>query len=199
VGLVSLQAINIAKTNADMVMFEPIPTHVRAIKYNLVDLNQEVNLTVNKSALSDRDGKTALFVDATNYGRSSLLQSRFDLTQSQVIEIELTNTAQYFSRKLKNYDNYVIKGDAEGFDSWICANIPIKIWKNTICAVIELSAWENVEKRHIEQIFSIRSESFKWSWQANSIQIANFDEVRDFWLGGSGVQKNLFLSQGDRC
>jgi hypothetical protein len=111
----------------------------------------------------------------------------------------LTNTAEYFSHELKNYDNYVIKCDAEGFDSLICANIPTRIWKNTICAVVEISAWENVEKSHVEHILSIWSELFKWSWQANSVQISNFDEVRDFWLGESNMQQNLFLSQGNRC
>lgn len=75
VGLVSLQTINIAKTNADIIMFEPISTHVRAIKHNLTNLKQKVNITVNESALSDRDGKASLFIDSANYGRSSLLQS----------------------------------------------------------------------------------------------------------------------------
>lgn len=193
VGLVSLQAINIAKTSSDVVLFEPFPKNITSLKYNMANSCLSKNITIHEFALADTSGKTTMFIDTTNFGKSSINKSKFNSNHS--LEIEMTNTAKFFNNSIKTYDNYVIKCDAEGSDAVICANIPKRIWEKTICATIEISAWNTVKKKHVDHLCRLWGELFTWSWQGNLDQISNYDEVKNFWTGKSQAQKNLFLRQ----
>ena len=65
VGLITLQAMNIAKTQNDIFLFESIPRHVAAMRHNLKSLR---NINVNQFAVSNRDGISEIFTELENRG-----------------------------------------------------------------------------------------------------------------------------------
>jgi hypothetical protein len=71
-GLMTLQVMNIAKTNNDCVLFEPIPRHFQALESNL---KLEEKVKKYNLALSDVNGEATIFTQSNNHGNSSTIQS----------------------------------------------------------------------------------------------------------------------------
>lgn len=191
-GLVTLQAMNLWKTNIEIFLFEPIPRHVSAIKHNLGNFP---NIHINEFALSEKNGVTEIFTMATNHGNTSLLGSAVPSAVPITTQIELVDTAEYCDRFLHEFDNYVIKCDTEGMDALILSRIPDRIWQNVEVAVIEVWALPEIREQDVTRLLSM-CQDFKYaSWNPKSLERISLNEISEYWLSKSGAIRNLFLSK----
>ena len=188
-GLVALQAINIAGSNAEIFLFEPVPRHAYAVSQNLKSLP---NTHLNEFALSDKNGEAEIFTDTLNHGNTSLFNSAAPFAEIKT-QIKLVDTLEYCSDFLKIFDSYVIKSDTQGMDALILSRIPNWIWKKCECAVIEVWALPEINKKHVEDLL-VKIQKFEFiDWTPKS-QKKTLHEISEFWLNKSGAQRNLFLS-----
>ena len=193
-GLVTLQAMNLSNTNNKVFLFEPLPRHASAIKYNLSNLS---NIHLHKFALSDKNGEADIFTESTNHGNSSLLNSVVPEIGMISTKIQLVDTTEYCNEFLNNFEKYVIKCDTQGMDALILSRFPERIWKNCESAIIEVWALTEVCKRDVDGLLSMCQEFEYVGWHPNVVEKnkIEFNEVADFWLSESGSFRNLFLSK----
>jgi FkbM family methyltransferase len=195
VGLVALQAMNISKTRNDVFLFEPLPGNVIAIKHNFMNLSKKVNIKINQFALYDKNCTAQIYTDSANYGKTSLSKPIFQITNMLQTRVKLVDTREYFDKYLKNYDNYVIKCDAEGSDALICSKIPYTVWKNVESAIIEILAGPNVIETDVDHLLNMWQHFDFISFQSSSNQNINLNQVKEFWLSKSNSTRNLFLGK----
>jgi FkbM family methyltransferase len=192
-GLVTLQAMNLSNTSAEVFLFEPVPRHASAIKKNLRNL---LNINVNEFGLSDKNGQADIFTEATNYGNTSLLNSVVPEIGMISTQIQLVETKKYCNKFLNNFDRYIIKCDTQGMDALILSRIPEPIWKNCVSAVIEVWALDEISNQDVETLLSMLQEFEHVAWQFNTRkEKIELSEVSEFWLSKSGSHRNLFLSK----
>lgn len=191
-GLVTLQAMNLSKTNIEVFLFEPISRHVSAIKYNLRNLPK---IQINEFALSDKNGDSEIFTQTTNFGNTSLLESVVPSDKLIKNQVKLVNTTEYCDNFLTKFDNYVIKCDTQGMDALILSRIPNRIWQSTEVAIIEVWALPEICEQDVIHLLAM-CENFKYiSWYPKSQERIGLDEIRQYWLSKSGTFRNLFLSK----
>ena len=194
-GLVTLQAMNLSNTPAEVFLFEPIPRHASAIKKNLRNLS---NINVNEFGLSDKNVQVDIFTQATNHGNTSLLKSVVPEIGMISTKIQLVETTAYCNKFLNNFDRYIIKCDTQGMDALILSRIPKSIWKNCITSVIEVWALDNISKQDVETLLFMFQEFEYVAWQLTRPtrkEKTELSEVSEFWLSKSGSSRNLFLSK----
>jgi FkbM family methyltransferase len=192
-GLVTLQAMNLSTTLAEVFLFEPVPRHTSAIKKNLRNLS---SIHVNEFGLSDKNGESTIFTEATNHGNTSLLNSVIPEIGMISTQIQLVETTTYCNKFLNNFDRYVIKCDTQGMDALILSRIPDWVWKNCESAIIEVWALDEISKKDVEALLSMCQEFEYVAWQPNNRkEKIGLSEVSEFWLSKSGAHKNLFLSK----
>jgi len=192
-GLVTLQAMNLSNTLAEVFLFEPVPRHTSAIKKNLRNLS---SIHVNEFGLSDKNGEANIFTEATNHGNTSLLNSLVSEIGMISTQIQLAETTTYCNKFLKNFNRFVIKCDTQGMDALILSRIPDWVWKNCESAIIEVWALDEISKKDVEALLSMCQEFEYVSWQPNNRKVKiGLSEVSEFWLSKSGASKNLFLSK----
>jgi FkbM family methyltransferase len=189
-GLVALQVINISGSNAEIFLFEPVPRHAFAISQNLKSLT---NTHLNEFALSDKNGEAEIFTDTLNHGNTSLFNSAAPFAKIKT-QIKLVDTLEYCNNFLKTFDSFVIKSDTQGMDALILSRIPNWIWQKCECAVIEVWALPEINKKHVEDLL-VKIQKFEFvGWTPKSQKKIAFHEISEFWLNKSGAQRNLFLS-----
>jgi FkbM family methyltransferase len=191
-GLVTLQAMNLSKTSIEVFLFEPIPRHVSAIKHNLGNFS---NIHINEFALSNKNGNSEIFTQATNHGNTSLLESVVPSDELIRTRIEIIDTAEYCDSFLEGFDNYVIKCDTQGMDALILSSIPNRIWQNTEVAIIEVWALPEIREQDVTHLLAMCKNFNYANWNPNSQEKISLDEIREYWLGRSGTYRNLFLSK----
>ena len=140
-GLVTLQAMNIAKTNNDIFVFEPIPRHISAIRTNLAKFSK---VHINEFALSDKNGTAKIFTEFSNRGNSSLFDSVIPEKKMITTEIKLVDTREFCEGFLLEFDYYVIKCDTQGMDALILSRLSNRVWENCVSAVVEVWALPRV-------------------------------------------------------
>ena len=189
-GLVSLQAMNLAETDNEVFLFEPVPSNAIAIRRNLSSFK---GIHVNVLALSDKNEKSQIYTEATNRGKTSMLNSIISPVGQIVTDIELVDTEQFCNEFLTRFDCYVIKCDTEGMDALILSRIPIRIWKSVECAVIEVWALPSISALDVDKCLSMFEQFNFISWNSKSCDELTLNDVKDFWLSKTSLQKNLFL------
>lgn len=194
-GLVTLQCINLARTDPEVFLFEPIPRHAMAINRNL-GLSPRIHL--NEFAFSRENGTTEIFTQATNQGNTSLFQSVVPTGTQVKTQIELVDTAEYFqnAESLRNsFETYVIKCDTQGMDALILSRIPESIWRKTEAAVIEVWALPEVIDEDVTNLLAML-DHFEFSgWDSKTRNSLDLNEIRTFWLSKTSESRNLFLSR----
>jgi len=192
-GLVTLQAMNLSNTLAEVFLFEPVPRHTSAIKKNLRNLS---SIHINEFGLSDKNVEATIFTEAKNHGNTSLLKSVVPEIGMISTQIKLVETTAYCNKFLKNFDRYVIKCDTQGMDALILSRIPDWIWKKCVSAIIEVWALDEISKKDVEALLSMCQEFDYVAWQPNNRkEKIGLSDVSEFWLSKSGAFRNLFLSK----
>jgi FkbM family methyltransferase len=197
IGLVTLQAMNLAKSDNEVFCFEPIPQHVTALRNNLSELSKKVRVNIQEFGLSDKNGTATIFTEKTNRGNSSLLQSVVPENGRTQSEIRLVDTKTHFENNFMGFTSFVIKCDTQGMDALILSRIPNLIWENTICAEIEVWALPSILTEDVDTLLCALNKFDLKSWSPNEIQEADIEEIRAYWLGKSGTWRNLYLSKSN--
>jgi FkbM family methyltransferase len=194
-GLITLQAMNLSRTDNEVFLFEPVPRHASAIKQNLRSL---AGIHVLEFALSDRNGEAHIFTEESNQGNSSLLNSVVRENGMVRTQVQLVETKQYFKENINSFERYVLKCDTQGLDALILSRLPEYIWKNCECAVIEVWSLDEISEADVDTLLLNCRDFDSISWNPGEMQEdkIGLDEVREFWLSKSGLQKNLFLKNG---
>jgi FkbM family methyltransferase len=194
-GLITLQAMNLAKTSNEVHLFEPVPRHVQSIKNNIEPLRRNSNINVHGVALSDRNGSSRIYIETSNQGNSSLLASVVPYNNQAFAEIELVETSEFFRSALLDYDRYVIKCDTQGMDALILSRIPSQVWEKVECALIEVWALEEIQEIDVRNLVKKWNSFSSISWISGSSWKVSLDDVQDFWLSKTGFYRNLYLSR----
>jgi FkbM family methyltransferase len=191
-GLVTLQAMNLSKTKNEIFLFEPLPRHSVAIKHNLRNLP---NVHNNNFGLSNKNSNSEIFTEITNYGNTSLFQTLVPESKQIKTSIKLVGVIEYCEKFLNRFDSYVIKCDTQGMDALILSRIPLRIWQNTVAAVIEIWAVPEVSEIDVTNLLA-KIQSFEHGrWHPKSAKKVDFNEVGEFWMSKTGQSRNLFLSR----
>lgn len=191
-GLVSLQAMNLSKTDNFLYLFEPIPQYAQAIKTNLSLIS---NVKICNFALSDRNSESWIYTEAANHGNTSIYENTVPSINRVKQSIQLTDTAEFFQSNLANFDNYIIKCDTQGMDALILSRIPESVWQRTQAAIIEVTALPQIVIEDVDALLERIATFSTVTWHANKNEKIKISEIRDFWLSKSERHKNLYLQR----
>ena len=197
-GLVTLQALNLSKSDCDVYLFEPHPLHVEALRFNLGKKANLNNIHIQDFALSDRNGIATFFTEKSNRGNTSIYSKLVGSQTRDKLKIKIVNTEEYFKERLNNYSNIIIKSDTEGQDSIVLSNLSQNIWRLVDLAVIEVWAHEEVVKNDVERLtriwYDLKFEFF-WITKSGNLILSSLTEVKNFWISGNNSQKNILVKK----
>jgi FkbM family methyltransferase len=194
-GLISRQVRNLLGKEISMILVEPIPMHVEAIRLNLEEFHLEQNVSIIQGALGDIDGVAEIYIQESNRGNTSLLHEAIMKHQSKAMGINLIDTEKFSNEKLDKFKNIVLKSDTQGFDAKILSRIPPKAWSSINSAVIEVWALPEVELSDIVRLIGIWRDlgKFKFYSSSNTSIELTLEEIELLWSSKSGKSMNLRL------
>jgi FkbM family methyltransferase len=198
-GIVSIQSMNLVDTNSDLFLFEPLPKHFSALRFNLGHLKGNGKVTANEFALGDKDETTTIFTQLSNYGNSSLVESVVPASEQIQTEIKVVDAKTYAIKHLAHYSSLVIKCDTQGMDPLILSRIPESIWDKVNHAVVEIWALPEIEIKHVERLIAM------WSGFQVELEMlspikkrkvhVSLPDLKKIWLEKSYTQGNLYLTR----
>lgn len=189
VGLVSLQTLNLSRTQHETLVFEPVSNHLSAIKFNL---RHKSNVSFNNFALSDHNGESKIYIQYSNRGNSSLFKSVVPENQRSEELITLVDTTEFFESCLIHFDAFVIKSDIQGMDASILSRIPDQFWQKTNCAIIEVWALPEIHASDVHIVLQ-KIKNFR-NISLGKTKIDDLEDLQSFWLNKTKNQNNLYLS-----
>jgi len=195
-GLISRQVRNLLGKEISMILVEPIPMHIEAIRFNLEKYHSGQDILIIQGALSNVDGPSEIYVQESNRGNSSLLQHAMMEHQSEKLNVQLIDTLKFSNEYLSNFENIVLKSDTQGFDAKILSQIPPNVWSSIKSAVIEVWALPEVEHSDVTRLINTWQNLaiFKF-YSSSSISLElTLEEVQLMWCSKSGKSMNLRLT-----
>lgn len=193
IGIVTLQTLGLAQTNAVVIMVEPLPLHIMCIESNIIDLAKTNNIHLYPFALGKTNGNTRAFTESGNNGNTTLNSNIIPSEKSLVSEITMRKTEDFVQEALLGYSHYVLKSDLQGYDAVVLASIPKDIYDRTEAAVVEIWALEEIKPSDIRRCLDLWGSFSQMSWSFNPMTKISQSEVADFWLNRSGESRNLFM------
>lgn len=190
-GIVTLQAMNLAKTSNACILFEPSNLYAAAIKKNLSNLQFKV--TVNEFALSNFDGEATLYIQNSNRGNSSLIEAVIPISEKSNEKVKIRDTREFFNFELTSFKRFVIKCDTQGYDALILSRIPPAAWSKVDAAVIEVWALPSINESDVNILLSKLSEFSCVSWDSDFTNNLDLDILAKFWLSKTSESRNLFI------
>lgn len=196
VGLITLQSINLSEvTNCRLIMLEPLPGHIDAIRQNVSLLATENEVEVCHFALADQDAEAFIYTQSSNHGNSSLVKSAVPGNERSRTTIRIRNTEEFAREYLHQSEHYVIKCDTQGRDAMISSRLPKRIWDETMTALIEIWAINEIEETDVVNCIELWKTFDRVSWSSHGKDRVSLSAVAEFWLSKSGEVRNLFLGR----
>jgi FkbM family methyltransferase len=193
-GLVSRQVLNLSGSNCDLVLVEPIPNHVNAIKANLKNSGCDNQISIIEAALGASTGELEISIENSNRGNSSFLPSAMPASGIRKMIVKTLAVEDFFQTYLSNFDKFIIKSDTQGYDSKILSLLPQEFWDKCGGAVIEIWALPEIEPVPVQNLLKMWSGYSNYNWAPNSSAPTTIKEIETFWLSKSGKSRNLFLN-----
>lgn len=195
-GLVTLQTMRYAQTQNVVLMVEPLPNHVQAIRRNLQTLQTFSPLFhIFEFALGRESGYVDIFTEENNHGNSSLLLDAMENSQHFQKKIAVKKSEDFFSQYFDALDYIVIKSDLQGMDAYVLSKIPIDKFESIQSAVVEVWALPEINPVDVDKFIDAISFSHSLGWSENSLGKLSPKIVREFWLSKSGLAKDLFIKK----
>lgn len=195
-GLVTLQTMRYAQTQNVVLMVEPLPNHVQAIRRNLQTLQTNSYLFhIFEFALGRESGYVDIFTDENNHGNSSLFLNAMENSPHLQKKIAIKRSEDFFSQYLGAFDYIVIKSDLQGMDACVLSKIPIEKFESIQSAVVEVWALPEINPMDVDKFIDAISFSHSLGWSEKSIGKLSPKIVREFWLSKSGLAKDLFIKK----
>ncbi len=190
-GLVTLQAMNLSKTQNDCILIEPVRSHAAAIRSNFS--NSLFNFSVKEFALSDRNGITEIYKQESNRGNSSLIAEVVPIIEIITETVQTYDSQEFFGAEMNLYDSIVLKCDTQGYDALILSRIPNSVWDKVDSAVIEVWALPFIDASHVKEFLDKLVDFSRVGWNSEEIAKVPLEDVADFWLSKTSKSRNLFL------
>jgi FkbM family methyltransferase len=195
-GLITRQAMSLAKSPHEYFLFEPIPAHLEAISRNFADSPANTPVHIEPFGFGKKNGKALFYTEAVNFGNSSLFQGAMLLPEHGIeTEVELVEPKVYFDNFGSEFASFAIKSDTQGMDAFILSRIPRRIWERVERAAIEVWAFPEVAREDVERLISLWGAFEYISWEPTLKARIDLTEIADFWTSKSGSERNLFLSR----
>ncbi len=176
---------------------EPIDKHVSAIKYNLEKWIKSNQVGIYPYAIDSTSSKNLIHTANDNSGNSSLLDYLPPNRPSSTSEI-LTKSAQNFESMFYSPAyKFLIKCDIQGMDAKVLSLFSKPFWSQTLGCVVEIWALPSVNEEHVEMLMDLWQSFNHFSWDISLEIKTNLQEVKDFWLSGSGATRNLFITKSN--
>lgn len=193
-GLVTLQIINRVRKSYEYYLFEPLPKHVHAIQHNLSTVSGAFTLHIHEVALSGKNGTAKFYTEGLNFGNSSFLQDSIVNQSEQIVtEVPTRDTAELFENFENKFARLFIKSDTQGMDACILARLPTGVWDRVERAAIEILALPEIDPEDVTNVLAKFSHFRRLSWDAGMESHASLEEIQNFWMSATGLEKNLFL------
>lgn len=194
-GLISRQFLTKSSEYIDHAwIVEPIEKHVSAINYNLAKWTESKKVRIFPYALDSTSSKSIIHIANDNSGNASLFDYLPPNRPSSTAEI-LTKSAQDFESMVYSPEyKFLIKCDIQGMDAKILSLFSELFWAQTLGCVVEIWALPSVSKEHVEILINLWDSFNHFSWDTSPKIDTTLQEVKDFWLSGSGATKNLFIN-----
>jgi FkbM family methyltransferase len=184
-GLVTKQVVRLCGSKCSLVLVEPIPNHVRAIRANLIELQQSNQIRIVEAALDEVTGERKIQIQVSNRGNSSFLSSAMPNSKVKELTVKVLAVQEFFDEFLKGFEKFVIKSDTQGFDSKILSLLPADVWSKCEGAVIEVWALPEIELKYVEKLMCTWGHFSEFNWAADGSAPTNLREIRSFWLSTS--------------
>ena len=193
-GLVSRQVINLSGSNCDLVLAEPIPNHINAIKANIRNFEGYNKISIIEAALGTSNGELEISIEDSNRGNSSFLESAMPSSGIRKLKAKTLAVGDFYQIYLTSFDSFVLKSDTQGYDSLILSQFPLEFWNKCQGAVIEVWALPEIDAAPVRRLLNMWSRYWNYNWAPDGSDPASIDEIEIFWLSKSGKSRNLFLS-----
>jgi FkbM family methyltransferase len=195
-GLIARQVRNLLGQDISMILVEPIPKHVEAIRLNLEKFHLGANVSIVQGALSNVDGVSEIYIQESNRGNTSLLRQAMMQHKSEKLDVQLIDTLKFSGEYLSKFKHIVLKSDTQGFDAKILSQIPPKVWSSIKTAVIEIWALPEIEHDDIARLINTWRNLAKYRFYDSSktgLELT-LEEVQLIWGSKSGKSLNLRLT-----
>jgi FkbM family methyltransferase len=113
-GYYALLAAKSAGPNGKVYAFEPDPLNTAWLFKN-IQANQLENIFLIPAAVSNRNGKSQFFRDASNLGGHSLVSSNLQTTMDNIVEVETLRMDDFLASKGEKAV-HMIKMDIQGYE-----------------------------------------------------------------------------------
>jgi len=192
IGYYTLIAARLVGENGKVFAFEPDPTNFQLLRKN-VSINCYENVIAVQKAVSDRTGKTKLYLSKDNPGDHRIYES-YDRRQS--IEIEAIRLDDYF----KNYERKIdfIKMDVQGAEEFVIRGMPLVLQKNRNIEIV-IEFWPIGLKRsgvepeeHLKSLVECSFKIYDINEQKRKVELSTIGELVKTYKDRS---TNLFLTR----
>lgn len=194
VGLSTIQILNISQTNSPVILVEPLSQACDAIAQNLANLKSKNKNTICNFALGSKDETNLIYTEISNAGNTSLIKALVPKINFTKQKVSVKSTQWFCKEYLSEPSSLVIKCDTQGYDAEILGNVPKQYWNKVQALVVEIWASNFVNLSDVDLCISLWSDFNFVSWRGTFEKIS-WSEVKKFWVSGSGLSKNLYLSK----
>lgn len=174
---------------------EPIERHVSAIEFNLAKWTESNQVRVFPYALDSASSKNLIHIANDNSGNASLFDYLSPNRPSTTTEILTKSVQEFESMVYSSKYKFLIKCDIQGMDAKVLSLFSKSFWSQTLGCVVEIWALPSVNEDHVEILIDLWRSFDHFSWDSSLKIKTNLQEIKDFWLSGSGATKNLFLTK----
>jgi FkbM family methyltransferase len=193
-GLVTLQTLRYSNSSTTVLVIEPLPKHVQAIKNNLRKLALPPDrLRIFEFALGHQDGIFEILTENNNKGNSSFLPSAVQNSTHVKTKVVMRKAADFFTQNLATFQHLVIKSDLQGMDANVLSVLPQNILNNVESAVVEVWALPDINPEDVENFIKKVSISHFLGWSEATIGKIQPESVGNFWLSKSSLAKDLYM------
>jgi FkbM family methyltransferase len=192
-GMISIQVARLAKMPVLVYCVEPLPVNLEALELNLSKQKKLAGFKIFPYALGKQSGRTSVFSEKINLGNTSLQEMNeksFFMT-----EIDIRATKQFIENEIPISANLVLKCDTQGYEVVILSDFSNAFWDRIVRGVIEVRGTYEVKDENLENILNNLSLYSTLYWGGDPKKKIEICEVRNFWLNGSGNERDLYFAR----
>ena len=167
IGFYTFLARSIIGEKGRVIAFEPYPRNAELVKASIRENNYN-NVTLVEAAVSDKDGKSSLYLSPDESSENSLLELNFQNS----ITVDVVTLNNFFEKKIKDTKVDFIKMDIEGSEYRAFQGMSKLISCNEEMTIM-LEFWPNGLRRNNQNPYE-----FLETMDENGFEIQFIDNVR---------------------
>jgi FkbM family methyltransferase len=177
-------------------LVEPVPMHIEAINYNLLELNAD--FTIYPFAIANSNGFSELFTDINNSGNASMLiKSRHGLGDSIPINVRTQSAKEFSDNLLKFPGRFILKSDMQGMDFDVLSDFDEVFWSRCDAAVVECWIMPGFSEQKIEKLLGFWQNNFSKffvsEFEFTPLEAISIEAIRELIYKSPSPMCNLFL------